>query len=301
MKIDQELLKILSLLVEHKSVSETARLLNISQPAISQTLKKLRILFDDPLLVRANGSMAATERALAIAAEAKQILGQLENLIAAPNSFSSFEYTGTYIISAPEYVDQLLTPLLAKILSRASPHAQLLIRPPSPKDADLKLDSAEVDLRIGYPEAPSSSSRSKLLFSDKIVCMVRKNHPFSKAGLTLSQYIDASHVRIQVSQPSYMNRQIDKLIERSGGRLKINIITPSAFTLSQILSSSNSVATLPFSIAKNISGLTGLHILDTPFKLEKIRVSMYWSERFHSEAKNKWLRSKVIEALSEIN
>ena len=128
--IDLNSLRCLVVLVEEASVSKTASRLEMSQPAISHCLKRLREIFNDPLLVRVGSKMSVTPRGASVAQEAKYILEKIGHLVQPPQVFNPTSYDGNFVISSPEYVDYRLTPILTKTVLQTAPKAHLLIRPP---------------------------------------------------------------------------------------------------------------------------------------------------------------------------
>ena len=80
-KIDLNLLIYLDVLLREKNVTRAAGQLNITQPAMSNGLKRLRTLFNDPILVRTSDGMVPTERARALAPAIRKILLELEEAL----------------------------------------------------------------------------------------------------------------------------------------------------------------------------------------------------------------------------
>lgn len=289
--IDLNLLRCLVVLVEEGSVTKTASRLEMSQPAISHSLKKLREVFNDPLLVRVGSGMSMTPRATSIADEAKVILEKIERLVQPIEAFNPLNYEGSFTISSPEYVDQRLTPKLVKAFVQMAPKSHLIVRPPTPGTADKLLESGEVDIRIGWVDKIRPDMRHKVLYAEKFVCIARKKHPKIKDGLELPTYVNGLHVRSQISMPSTASRSTDQIFRQLGFDLKVATVAPSLMTLGKIVAETDLFATIPAGVAELISKVHNVEIYEPPLKLFEIKVAMYWHEKMQYDKRHLWLRS----------
>lgn len=294
--IDLSSLRCLVVLIEEASVSKTASRLEMSQPAISHCLKRLREVFNDPLLVRVGSRMSVTPRGSSVAQETKAILEKIDHLVQPPQVFNPLNYDGNFIISSPEYVDYRLTPLLTKIVLQSAPQSHLLIRPPAPGSADKNLESGELDIRIGWVDKIRPDMRSKMLYSEKFVCIARKKHPKIKGSLDLLTYVDGLHVRSQVSMPSTASRSTDQIISQLGFDLNVALVVPSLMTVGKVVSETDLIATIPEGVADFLSKIYSLETYTPPIKLHEVKVAMYWHEKMQSDKRHAWLRSMLTNA-----
>ena len=295
--LDLQLLRCLAALVETGSVFGAAGHLGLSQPATSHALARLRRLLDDPLLVRSGRGMSSTPRARELAGEARAVLDRVAALLAPSGPFDAAAEAGPLVISAPEYVEHLLSPHFARLLQEEVPQARLRVRPPDPPVAERHLQSGELDLRLGWVQDPSPAMRSRLLFTDGFVCLVRQGHPAAKGELTLEQYAGLTHIRAQAAVPSTANRLIDKALGKVGSRLRVPLVVPSHLTIGRVVASSDYVATVPRCIARTLVKHLALRMLPSPVRIPTLRVAMYWHERVHRDPRNRWLRAFVLRAV----
>lgn len=294
--IDLNSLRCLVVLVEEASVSKTASRLEMSQPAISHCLKRLREIFNDPLLVRVGSKMSVTPRGASVAQEAKYILEKIGHLVQPPQVFNPTSYDGNFVISSPEYVDYRLTPILTKTVLQTAPKAHLLIRPPAPGSADKNLESGELDIRIGWVDKIRPDMRSKMLYSEKFVCIARKKHPKIKANLDLPTYVKGLHVRSQVSMPSTASRSTDQIISQLGFDLNVALVVPTLMTIGKVVSETDLIATIPAGVAEFLSKTYSLETFTPPIKMHEVKVAMYWHEKMQSDKRHTWLRSMLTNA-----
>src|SRR5690606_11387705 len=153
-------------------VSRAGERLNLSQPAASHLLGRLRTLLKDPLLLRSGNAMVPTARALEMERIARRLVSDYEDLVRPEEPFDSATSPREFVVTAPEYAERLLVPPLLREWRRVAPNIRLAVRPPDPDRASAMLESGELDLRIAWLIAPLRSLRSMPLFEDRLVCLV---------------------------------------------------------------------------------------------------------------------------------
>ena len=199
-----------------RSVSRAADALATSQPAVSKALARLRTLFADPLLIRAHGRMVPTNRALELEEPVRRILADLAAVIEPPQGFDPQTAEVTFRLTAAETVEHLIFPRLIERLQEAAPGVRIEARHPSRDQALRWLETGEIDFRIGWLERPPQTLHSTTLYRDRLVCLVRKGHPEVDGRITLEQYLQLSHARLEVA-PHGMSGPRDR---RCGGQAR---------------------------------------------------------------------------------
>lgn len=294
--LEISLLRFLVAFAEEGNASQAARKLGLSQPSASHALKKLRKFFDDPLLVRAGKGMVPTPRSKELALDAAEILQGLQRLGMPKGQFDPAGFDGQFVVSAPEYLEHLLCPVLIAELQKVSPKSHLLVRPPDPERADKLLESGAIDLRLGFVGDPSADMRSRALYTERFVCLMRRGHPAARNEFTLERYAELRHVRLQVSQPSTASRMIDHAVRAIGGTVDVALVSPSYLTIGRVVATSDLVVTVPIGIAKSLLAHLPLQAVSTPVQIPPLKAAMYWHERFQSDSRHKWLRKLVAAA-----
>ena len=292
--IETSLLQVLVTFMEEGNVSAAARKLGLSQPAASHALKRLRLFFNDPLLVRVGLRMMPTPLGKEMAIDAAKLLMELEQLGQSKKPFSPDEYEGIFVISAPEYIEHLLGPVLNHDLGKVCPNAKLLVRPPDPEHVDKNLEAGVIDLRLGFVDSPSENMRARSLYAEKFVCLVNKKHPATQGSLTLERYATMRHVRSQVSRPSTASRMIDQAVASMGGQVDVAMVVTSYLTLGRVVATSDLVATVPIGIATTLVSTLPLQMVAPPVQIPPLKAAMYWHERFHNDSRHKWFRKFVL-------
>ena len=295
--LDLRLLQVLATVTESKNLTDSAATLGLSQPGISHALRQLREQLKDQIVVRIGHRMVPTPRGVKSAAQAREILMRIDEMMKLGNVFDPKISQDQFIISVPEYVEHLLSPSLAATLMHEAPHCSLWIRPPDPRQAEKMLESGEIDLRIGWVDSPAQTTRSRALFSDNFVCILRKNHPVLRKQLTLETYAELKHIRAQVSAVSTSSRQIDSALALVGKKIKVGLVLPSYMSIAKVIAKTDMIATLPRCIANHFPAELGLIELPCPIKIPHLKVAMYWHERMNQEPRHRWLRDKVVQSM----
>ncbi len=178
-EIDLNLLTAFEALEAERHVTRAARRLGISQPAMSDTLRRLRNTFGDELFVRAAGGMQPTPRALALSAALGPVLGQLRDLMGEGVIFRP-EVTGkTFTIASTDYTSLVLLPELAARIRRDAPGIDLRVVGYEKAALGAMLDRGEIDLAVGvFPDPPHQCVRTPL-FTERFVGLARADHPRS--------------------------------------------------------------------------------------------------------------------------
>ncbi|HYF19588.1 MAG TPA: LysR family transcriptional regulator [Ramlibacter sp.] len=297
--LDLNLLRYLCVLVQEASVSRAAERLNVTQPAVSAALKRLREAFDDPILVRSGQVMAPTPRALDMAEQVAPMLSGVRELLERRGPFEADKARRSFTLMGSDYVQFFVLPRLAAQLAAAAPQVQLEHRPANPGKVEAWLQGGQVDLGIGYLATPAPALRSRLLFSDEQVCVIRRGHPAAKGPFTAERYAELTHVAVSPGGAGFYGARIDALLKSLGIRRRVMLTLPAFMAVPYVVAQTDHVATVPGRFARYFAGLLPLHILAPPLPFPAFEISLFWHERVHADLANAWLRQQVVEATRE--
>jgi DNA-binding transcriptional LysR family regulator len=293
--LDVHLLRCIDALMAERSVSRSAERLNLSQPAMSHALARLRRLFDDPLLVRAQSEMVPTRRALELREPVRRILAEIDGVVARTAVFSAETSRMKFVLTAPEYVEYVVAPKLLRRLQSEAPGIDIEIRTPHAERSLEWLEQGEIDFRMAWLRDPPLTLHSKLLFRDQFVCLVRKGHPQIRGRLSLEQYFSLPHVRSRFVRNSTSGRVIDEVVASYGKKLRIALLMQNFLTVFYTVAHSDLIATVPARLAKGLAEELPLQILEPPLNVPDMRIGVYWHERTHKEASHRWFRQILAE------
>ncbi|WP_246012853.1 LysR family transcriptional regulator [Pigmentiphaga humi] len=298
--MDFRLLRALLVLVTEKNVTRAANLLGIGQPALSQTLGKLREHFNDPLLVRTRGGMVPTDRARELERSARQILAEYDRMISPADHFDPATSRRRFVVTIPEYAEHMLMPPLLERLRRESPDIRIEVRPPQPARAIEQLETGDLDLRIAWLLAPTPTLRSMPLFQDQVVCLASRAHPSIQDSLTVDDFLGCPHVRPLGTGRPTTAVVLDEALAREGRKFERPFLVQNFLTIPAIVSRTDMLATLPRMLARAFAAQYPLQLLEVPLRLPRIRYAAYWHERSQKDPGHRWLRTMLQQAAREL-
>ncbi|MBX3269246.1 MAG: LysR family transcriptional regulator [Sandaracinaceae bacterium] len=287
----------LDALLTEESVSGAARRLGLSTPAVSHALARLRERFDDPLLVRAGRTMVLTPRALALRPAVRDAVTVAARVFTRPEPFDPARLSRTFALSATDYVLVVVGPALEARVRAGAPGLDLRFVPNAVDDAE-RLRRGETDLAVGiYGELPPEL-RTRVLLTDRLVCVVREGHPRVGRRLGLDAFVRLDHVQVAPrGQPGgYLD---DALAERGLARRVVRAVPYFQVALAMV-AASDDVLTVSERIARALAPGLGLRIVEPPLPLAPFALSMVWHPRFDADAAHAWLRERLVDAASEV-
>ncbi|MYN47048.1 LysR family transcriptional regulator [Pseudoduganella sp. FT93W] len=298
--LDLHLIRILYLLLVEKNVSRVALKLNQPQPSISASLRKLRELTGDPLLVRGARGMVPTQHGESLLAPAKRILDETENLFLKKQPFQPQDEARTFHIAAPDYLDSQFLPNLVALLRRGSPNSRVKIHSLGPGvDYVRLLSDGDMDLVIANWEEPPAHLHMSKLFEDPIICVMRADCPYAlrtaSDAMTLNEYLALPHVAPTQMLPGYQG-VIDAFLETQG--LQRNVAVESAYfgLIPYMLTQTDLVLTTGRQFVRFYERSMPLKSFTVPVKFPAMRFYQLWHERVHQAPEHKWLREQVSAA-----
>ncbi len=297
-EIDLNLLVSLRVLLAEHHVTRAAERLGITQPAMSASLARLRVLFNDQLLVRGPKGMAPTPRAEQLSQQLEQTMAVIEQMIALPAKFDPATSKRTFSLIGTDLIEALLLPPLMALLAVEAPHIQVAFRPPNPKNLESLLSEGEIDLAIGYlPEAPQNLITS-LIFHDPLACIARTNHPqLSEGSLSLDNFVDLGHVQALPRDFKMYAAPIDTALGALGLVRRVVLWQPSFVPIPAVVANTDLIAVVPTRLAVRAAQTLPIVVYEPPLPLPDADFALYWHARSREDAGQKWLRGKVLAVL----
>lgn len=292
--LDFQQLLALRALVEQRSVSRAAAALNLSQPAMSRILARLRTLFGDPLLARSRKGLVATARAHALVEPLARLLDDAAGLIA-PQRFDPAAARGEWRIAANDYAAQVVLPGLFGILRGETPGMETNVRPNDAAALE-DLEAGRLDLALGvFRDAPAGFYRQDLV-RDGFVALMRKDHPAARAKLSLPVYLKLSHLFVTLTGGGI--GAVDAALARLGQKRRIAARVSTFMAVPGILRATDFVLSLPGLLADHLCRDAGLRKMPLPFRTPAFSVAQLWHQRRHADAAHTWLRAQTRRAIA---
>ena len=288
--LDLRLLVLFDSLARLGSVSATARALDIPQPAVSQGLRRLRLLFDDELFLRAAKRMEPTPLAASLREPIAAIVEIARDQILAPPVFVSQESRREFRIAATDFGAVTLLALLLPRLAAAAPEVRLRL---SPMDAGIfgDLDAGRVDLGLGIITGTPAGIRSRRVFVDRFAFAMRAEHPALRARPSAALFRRARFVMVT----SLFGTKDDAatFLSTNVSPAQITMRVPTYAVLPTILMRTDLIALVPSTAGRAMFPGGDIAYVNPPFALPDISVAIVWHERSDSDPALGWLREEV--------
>jgi len=294
--VDLNLLVALDALLGERNVTRAAARLSLSQSAMSAALARLRAVFGDPLLLRTAGGMLPTSKGLELAAPVRQLVADVGRLVQQAGAFEPASARVTFTIAASDYVEYAILPRLVDYLEANAPLARLAVRAMDFGAVGRQLETGEVDLGIlGAGFAPPNA-RSRPLFLERFVCVVRRDHPRVRERLTLDEFCAIEHLLVAPSGGGF-TAQTDDALAAIGRSRQVRLSVPHFLLVPEILVRSDMVVMLPERLARGYRDR--FRIFEPPLAMPPFAIVEVWHERTHRDPALVWLRQALADLTRE--
>jgi DNA-binding transcriptional LysR family regulator len=292
--LDLNGLVVLDALLATRSVTRAAQRLRLSQSATSHALARLRASFGDPLLVRGAGGLVPTERAEALAAPLHDALSRLRTAVSGPRPFDPATARRRFTLATPDYIELLMMPALTRAIRKAAPGIDLWLRTYDHDTAD-DLARSDVDAAIGIvlPENDRPGVRTRALFDERFVCMVRKGHPALSKRLTIERFAALDHALIAPSGKPH--GAVDDALAERGLSRRVALLIPHFVVAPFVIAQTDLVLTLPERVALTFAKTLPLELLAPPLPVPGFAMILLWHDRTHHDPAHAWLRERIVE------
>ncbi len=287
--VDLNLLVVLDVLLDERSVSRAAKRLNLSQPAVSGALKRLRETFQDPLFVRAQQGIRPTPQALELIRPVKTVLQDIDTILSVAG-FTPDAAESIFRIAATDYAQMtFLAPLMQQV-HRVAPNIRFSVVSTDIARMPDQFDRQEIDFAITVPEMAPKNVHAMELFEDRYVCAVSPDHPSATEDLTLDDFCALNHVLVTPSSGGFFG-PTDDALEKLGRRRRVTVSVPNFLSLPGILVNSSFITVAPERILRPFAD--DLRIFPPPLALPAFKVVALWHELTARSPAHSWLREQM--------
>ena len=300
--LDLNLLRVFDEVMAERSLTKAAHNLALTQPAVSNAMRRLRETLGDDLVRRSGQGLEPTPRANTLWPAVREALRQLQETLV-PNPFDRATSNATFVLAMADATASELIPGLLSLVERDAPGVSLRVVPLSTRDPRRLLDAESADLAIGhFPAALADLTASaqaggaasfahQRLYEGEYVCVMRKNHPLAKKPLTIERYCEARHMLVSFSGRSY--GFVDEALAARQLKRRVVITVNQFFTAGRVVSQSDLLTVLPRHFVRVADAGHSLVVKDLPFEMPAVHVDALWHKRLQQSSAHQWLRSAV--------
>ncbi len=290
---DLNLLRVFEALSHDRSVSLAAAKLGMSQPALSNALNRLRIVFDDPLFVRTRRGMQPTPKAEQLALTLHEGLATIRAGLSSSAAFDPATSERRFTLLMTDVGELSFLPVVLSTLSKSAPKIDLCVRHlPVERYGEL-LESGGADLAIGRLQL-ADTLKSELIHSSPFVVLASQTNRYltkdaeGRATLSFEDYIRAPHVEIESYGAS--GNPVKQALGSLGPRRRVALILPHTTVLPRLIEGTDLLATIPKVCADKLITMGAVCAVSPPFPIEQNFVYQWWHRRNDSDNGNRWLR-----------
>ncbi len=300
--LDLNLLRVFDEVMKERSLTKAARNLSLTQPAVSNALRRLRETLGDDLLKRNGQGLEPTALAQELWPAVRDALRSLQDSLT-PRDFSPATDTSTFVLTMADATAAELIPPLVNVLETEAPGISVRVRPLTTRDPRRLLEEGEADIALGFFPATLASLSAQAqvgkgvnfehlrLYEGHYVCVMRKGHPLAARPISLDEYCAARHLLVSFSGRPF--GFIDESLASLGRKRRVVLTVNQFFTAGRVVANSNVLTVLPRHFV-SVTGINDALVLqELPFAVPTVHVDALWHNRNESDLAHRWLRQTL--------
>lgn len=300
--LDLNLLRVFDQVMAEQNLTRAAERLAMTQPAVSNALKRLREALGDDLLVRTAFGVKPTPRAEALWPDVRAALARLREAID-PTLFDPETSEASFRLAMADATAATLMPPLVADIEQQRALVNLRVLPLTTRDPRMLLEHGEVDFAIGYfPDAVAALSSQgahatlhhERLWDDEYVCVMRKGHPLAEGELTLDGFCAAHHLLVSFSGRAH--GFVDQALAALNRTRRIVLTVNQFFTAGRVVTHSDLLTVLPRQFVPATGMARELAIQPLPLALQGVHVEVLWHQRHDRDPAHRWMREHIFAA-----
>jgi DNA-binding transcriptional LysR family regulator len=293
--LDLNLLVHLRALLEERHVTAASKRNFLSQPAMSRVLKRLREMFNDPLLVRSGRAYERTVRGDRLLRELEKLLPRLEAMVRG-DEFDPSRSEERFRVALTDHACTILLPPLLAEVRKVAPHVKVEVSAWRTKAYE-DVAAGRLDTALSAEEVPPSL-QSEIIFNLDFVCVVGSALRMRTRRFTLKQYLELPHALVETlaGQQTLVDRPLTQLSMKRRVVLSIPFFVPAIYAIAH----SDLVITVPRKLAKITARMAGVRVIEPPRELKAFPYFMAWHPRLTGEPPHSWFREQIRRAVRKI-
>lgn len=294
-RVDLNLFVFFDAIYTERNLTRVAEILHVTQPAVSNALKRLRVSFNDQLFVRTPEGMLPTPVADNVISRVRGALQLLGSSINEYDRFDPRKSDKTFNIAMGDLSEALFLPSLLKAMKGQAPSINLQSFALTRDDVALELANGGTDLAIEPPLISNSQLLSKPLITDNYVCVFRHGHPLTDKKLTLERYLALQHLHLSSRRTGI--GQVDHALRAMGKQRQISMRAQHYLMAPFILENSDLALSIPATLAERLR----LKAQPLPFNVPALQLHLFWHKNADNDPANQWLRSLLQDNKTSFN
>ena len=279
------------------SITRAADRLSMSQPAVSNTVAKMRATWKDEIFIKKGRNIQPTLFSTNLWSKIQTPLNEISNAID-PTVFDPATSTRTFYVGAADVLIDLAWADLRKIIENEAPGINVYARPYTINNGMKLLENSEVDIAIGVPGMMSHESiNTELLYHSRFICVMRQGHPLEKQAFTLDRFLNAEHLFVSLSGDPH--GQLDAELMKQGLKRRIAMTVNHFSAIVPLLVETDLISVVPsHAVIKGINdGL--INAFKLPIEVEPLAITLFWHKRKQADSGLMWLSKKIYSIVEQ--
>ena len=305
--LDLNLLRVFDEVMAERSLTRAARNLSLTQPAVSNALRRLREALGDELVRRGGTGVEPTVRALALWPSVRDALRSLQASLA-PGNFEPASAATTFVLAMADATAATLVPGLVQLAESDAPGVSLRVVPLTTRDPRALLEAAAADVAVGYFPAALADMTAReqageavsfshqRLYGGEYVCVMRRKHPLASGRLTMDRYCNARHLLVSFSGRPW--GFIDEALAALDRQRRVVLTVNQFFTAGRVVAHSNLLSVMPRHFVRETGMAQELVLRKLPFDAPAVHVEALWHRRTQHSSAHQWLRQALAQVAS---
>ncbi len=296
--LDLNLLRVFDAVARERHVTRAAEKLNLSQPAVSNALTRLRAALNDELFLRRPGGVEPTALALSLAGPVAEVLDRLHQTLSVHAPFDPATTERVFTVAFSEYAESVLAPALLEAMGQQAPRALLAIRHADRTNALDLLEAGEAEMAVAVLPDPPALYTRVLLLPEVFVTVMRPDHALATGEMTLERFTRVPH--LLHSPNGSRDGALDQPLRAAGFPRRLGAVVAHLGAVPEILARTEMVMTLSSRLAQKLAEAHGLVLRPCPVEIEHLRLSLVFHRRFEADAGHAWLRRLLLAVAREV-
>jgi DNA-binding transcriptional LysR family regulator len=290
--LDLNLLRVFDAVARERHVTRAAERLNLSQPAVSNALARLRVALGDELFLRRPGGVEPTALALNLAGPVAEALDRLAETLSVQAPFDPATAHRVFPIALSEYAEAVLAPPLLAEMAREAPGCMVAICHADRTNAMPLLESGAAQLAIGVLGEPTALYTRLRLLPEGFRVLMRPGHPLAEGELDVGRFLSVPH--LLHSPNGSREGAVDEELAKTGRQRRLGAVVAHLSAVPEILHGTDMIMTLSSRLAEKLGRSHGLVCRESPLAIRHLRLSLVFHRRFEADQGHAWLRQMLL-------
>jgi DNA-binding transcriptional LysR family regulator len=300
--LDLNLLRVFDQVMAEQNLTRAAERLSMTQPAVSNALRRLREALGDDLVTRTAFGVKPTPKAEALWPEVRAALDRLREAIE-PRGFDPRTQEAAFRLAMADATAATLLPALVQAIESTQALTNVRVLPLTTRDPRPWLERGEADFAIGYfpqavaaleAEGGQATIHHQRLYDGHYVCVMRKGHPLAQGELTLDRFCEAHHLLVSFSGRAH--GFVDEALAALGRTRRVVLTVNQFFTAGRVVTGSDLLTVLPYEFLPATGFENQLALQPIPLALQGVHVEVLWHQRHDRHPAHVWMRERIVEA-----